>query len=370
MSAKFTREDLVSLACDGQEIIIARNLPATAIDHINRFPTREERQFALRCFWIPYELVGVCEKDFRSPKGRAGKIWQFAPLIAHGRMLREMCAWGHDPRVSWWHPRMAAKACQWWMESYDSYLRAIDAAYCHWMKHKCPDCSHEHPELAAASRYGFIQRIDVEGLSGKCVSGVLTRMKEQEKIGSRASEFFHKNANPKGIVEPRWNYPDIDLWLIEIWPLVEQYGWTYKEVCDLAFNKFGGDNTMVNVSVLNDPEALKERCQNVLGLQLSPLAQQRRGRPKKGADNAIGLVGFGEKVYAQIAKHAESPDPEISSRGAAAYQRLAEMAVNIDPFTRLLVGSSKEKNPLALPNRKMGGKKTAPPPPFFVSPSS
>lgn len=369
MSAKFTREDLVSLACDGQEQIIARNVPDAAIEHISLFPTREERQFALRCFWIPYEMVGICQKQFLSPKGRAGKIWQFAVLIAHGRMLQEMCAWGHDPRVSWWHPRMAAKACQWWMESYDSYLRAIDAAYCHWMKHKCPDCSHEQPELAAASRYGFIQRVDVEGLPANCVSGVLTRMKEQEKIGSRASEFFHKNANPKGIVEPRWNYPDIDLWLIEIWPLVKQYGWTYKEVCDLAFNKFGGDDTMVHVSVVNDSKALKERCQKELGLRLSPLAQQRKGRPKK-CDDATGITRFGGEVYEKVAEHAKSPDPEVSSRGPAAFRRLAEMAINIEPFTRLLNGSSKEKSPVACPNLKMGDKKTTSPPPFFVAPSS
>ena len=149
-AAKF---DLVNLCCDRQEQIIAKNLPAVAIKHISRFPTREERQFALRCFWIPFELVGYFEKQFCSPKGRIWDVWQFAPLVAHGRMLKEMCAWDQDPRVSWWK---TASECEWWMRRYDSYLRAIDAAYCHWVKHKCPDCSHEQPELAAAARYGFI----------------------------------------------------------------------------------------------------------------------------------------------------------------------------------------------------------------------
>jgi len=367
MSAKLTREDLISLACDGQEIIIARNVPHAAIKHISLFPTHEERQFALRCFWVPYEMVGICQKQFLSPKGRAGKIWQFAVLIAHGRMLREMCAWGHDPRVSWWINATAADACKWWMGRYDSYLSAIDASFHHWMKRKCPDCCHEQPELAAASRYGFIQRIDVEGLPANCVSGVLTRMKEQEKHGSRESEFFYKNA--KGIVEPRWDYPDIDLWLIEIWPLVEQYGWTYKEVCELAFHKFGGDNTMVNASVLNNSKALKERCQKELGLCLSPLAQQRKGRPKK-CDDVTGIAWFGGKVYEKVAERAKSPDPKVGSHGPAAFQKLAEMAVNIEPFTRLLDKSSKEKLPVACPNLKIGDKKTASPPPFFVAPSS
>jgi hypothetical protein len=93
MPAKVTRENLISLACDGQEQTIARIVPDAAIGHISLFPTREERQFALRCFWIPFYMVCIFEKQFHSPKDRAWNTWQFALLIAHGRMLREMCAW-------------------------------------------------------------------------------------------------------------------------------------------------------------------------------------------------------------------------------------------------------------------------------------
>jgi hypothetical protein len=349
--AKLTRKDLVSFARDGQEKIIANYIPAVALEHIGRFPTREEQQFVFRCFWIPYELVGVYEKKFLSTKGRAGNVWQFATLTASSRILWEMQAWGQDPRVAWWFRRGAAKACKFWMQRYDAHLAAIDAAYVHWMKHKCPDCCHDQPELAAASRYGFMQRTDVGGLPSKCVGEVVTKMKEREQSGSRESEFFYKYAKPNGASEPRWDYPDVDLWLIEIWPLVEKYGWTYKEVSDLAFSKFGGDDDLVNVSVLNDSKALKKRCREELGLCLSPLGQQRRGRPKNHRDDTGDPMRFGEEIYAKVSKFAESPDAAIRRCAPQAYGSLAKLAVNMEPFTRLLDGKSKELTVFAMPDQ-------------------
>ena len=365
---KLAREDLFSFARDDQEKIIARHIPEAAIKHISRFPTREERQFAFRCFWVPFEMFGVCEKAFFSPKDRVWFVSQFELVTAHSRMLKEMNAWGQDPCVAWWYAQAAANASRWWMQRYDAHREAIDCAYAYWMRRKCPDCCHEQPDLAAASRYGFVQRVDAEGLPSKCLTELLSKMKEREKIGSRESEFFHKYANPKGTTEPRWDYPDVDLWLIEVWPLVKQCGWTYKNVSDLAFNKFGGDDKMVNFSVLNDSKALKERCQNELRLPLSPLAQDRRGRPRKSGDTT-GLASFGERVWEQVAERSESPDPEIQKRGKTAFQALAEIAVNMEPFTCLIDGRSKELYPFACPNLKMGDKKAGTTPPFFVRPT-
>lgn len=362
---KLTREEILSFTCDDQEKIIARHFNQAGIEHISRFRTFEERQFAFRCFWVPFEIVGVCEEAFLSPKGKVRHIWQFALLTAHGRMLKEMCAWEQDPRVSWWYPHRAAKGCQWWMNRYDAHTRAIDASFAYWMKRKCPDCCHEHQGLAAASRHGFIERVDVEGLPAKWLDEIRPGMKERGQAGSRELEFYHKYANPKGVREPKWKYCDIDLWLIEMWPLVEQYGWTYREVCELAFKKFGGDDALTNASVLSDPEALKKGCK-LLNLRLSTVAQQRKGRPKKSG-NWMTPVNF-EAVYEQVSKRLERPDPQVDSRGRSAYERLAEMAVNIDPFTRLLAGESKESSPVAVPNMKMGGKTSASPYPFFVAP--
>lgn len=363
---KLTREDLLSFACDDQEKIIARHIPEAAIEHLSRFPTRGERQFAFRCFWVPYEMVGVCEKAFSSPKETVLSVSQFGLNIAHSRMLKEMCAWEMDPRVSWWYPQAHANACRWWMQRYDSYREAIDCAYGYWIKRKCPDCCHEHPALAAASRYGFLQRVDAEGWSPKIVGELLAGMKQREQKGSRESEFFYRNA--KGTPEPRWDYPDIDLWLIEIWPLVKQYGWTYKDVCDLAFNKFGGDDKMLNASVLNDSKALKERCLKELGLRLSLFAQQRKGRPKK-CDDTMRITRFGAEVYEKFAERAEPPDPEIQKRGKTAFQALAEIAVNLEPFTYVIEGRSKELFSVACPNLKMGDKKAGTTTPFFVHPT-
>src|SRR5437016_3714867 len=140
MHATAIRQELLSFVRSDQEKIIAKHFPRAGLDHVSRFRTREERQFAFRCFWVPFEMVGVCEKAFLAPKGRAGRVWQFALVVAHSRMLKEMCAWGQEPRAGWWHPDCVVGACQWWMERYDSHLRAINASYCHWIRRKCPDC--------------------------------------------------------------------------------------------------------------------------------------------------------------------------------------------------------------------------------------
>lgn len=150
-----------------------------------------------------------------------------------------------------------------------------------------------------------------------------------------------------------------------MWPLVKHYGWNYREVRDLAFNKFGGNDALMNAAVLNDSRALKERCRK-MNLRLSPVGEVRKGRPKKSADY-INLVGFGD-VYEQISKYCKKPDPEMDSRGKAAHQALAEMAVNMEPFTRLLAGASKEGCPFAAPNLKMGVKKQLHHPRFLLIP--
>jgi hypothetical protein len=365
------REDLFRLSCDDQERIIAKHIPEVAIGHISRFPTRAERQFAFRCFWVPYEMIGVCESAFLAPKGKVWNVWRFALLVAHSRMLKEMCAWEQDPRLGWWEESRAGRACQWWMRRYDAHLRAIDNSYRYWVRRRCPDCCHDKPELAAASRYGFIQRVDVEGLPRECVGEILSKMKEREQSGSRESEFFHRNAIGK--LEPRWDFPDIDLWLIEGWPFVDQYGWTYRDVYDLVLAKFGSDPALVESCVFTSATTLKERCE-LLGLRLSALAQDRHGRPKK-CNNATGLARFGGEIYQQFIRRVPAPAPEVKSRGPEAFEALAALAANLEPFTRLLSGQSKEICDFACPNAsgspglKTGDKKDGVAPPFFVSPS-
>ncbi len=218
MPTKLTRETFLSFACNPEEEIIARFISEGAIEHISLLPSREERQFAFRCVWVPFEMSEV-RRNLGSPEGRAFHVWQFALTLAHSRMLMEMSAWGQDPRFGWWPtPASAKHGSLWWMKRYDSHLRFIDWSYRYWVKRKCPDCCHPQEDLAAASRLGFFQHADREGLRPDAVGKLLAEMKKREQSGSRESEFFHKYA--QGVSEPRWDYPEIDLWLIEVWPLV------------------------------------------------------------------------------------------------------------------------------------------------------
>jgi hypothetical protein len=112
----------------------------------------------------------------------------------------------------------------------------------------------------------------------------------------------------------------------------------------LAFIKFGGEKTHGDAAVLYSAAAMKERCQ-LLRLRLSAAAQQHRGRPKK--TDTCDLLG--------------SNDDEV-------LRRLCEIAVSIEPFTRLFEGSSKESLSFACPRLKRRGKKPVSSPPFFESP--
>jgi hypothetical protein len=363
MHARVTREDLRGLACAGDEVIIARHFPEAGLEHLARFLTREERQFAFRCFWVPFEMVAACEQAFNSPQGRAWSVWQFALLLAHSRMLREMAAWRNDPRQSWWEPQSAANACGWWMECYDEYQHAIDAAYQYWLKRRCLDSRHDQPKLAAAASFGFVQREDVGGLPAGVVGRLLAEFKKREQTGSREAALFHKNANPQGASDPRWDYPDIDIWLIEVWPLISQYNWTYKEAYELLLAKFGDDDAYSDASVLGRVGALKERCE-LLGLRLSPLAQERTGRPPKTGDDEPLLATFGERTYRQALKIGLPLYQNFRAHAAESLQALAEMAVSIEPLTRLLAGTTKEPIDFAYPRLEMGGKNTSAAPPF------
>jgi hypothetical protein len=202
------------------------------------------------------------------------------------------------------------------------------------------------------------------GIPSKCLDETISRMKQREQSGSRESAFFHKNASPESVRPRRWDYPELDLWLIEVWPLVEQYFWTYKDVYDLALERFKDEDE--SAKVLDRVEYLKERC-NKLELHLSPEAQKVRGRPKAVRDDEEPITTFGERVGLRVAHLYADCDEEIPPLVQGAHQCLAEMAVAMEPFTRLLEGRSKEPFFMAVPRFKKGGEKFPSGAPFFQS---
>src|SRR5262249_23098662 len=94
MHGRLTQTTLLSLAYEGEESIIAKHFHEIGLSHLNTFPTREERQFAFRCFWVPCELsrFKYYENAFRSPRGQFWYMWAFTSLFAHSRMIKEMLA--------------------------------------------------------------------------------------------------------------------------------------------------------------------------------------------------------------------------------------------------------------------------------------
>ena len=64
--------------------------------------------------------------------------------------------------------------------------------------------------------------------------------------------------------------------MLEIWPLVIEYGWNYDSIKCAANMKPG-----FKIDFFLTPETIEERCKAYLDLRLSPQGQNRKGRQRR-----------------------------------------------------------------------------------------
>jgi hypothetical protein len=80
--------------------------------------------------------------------------------------------------------------------------------------------------------------------------------------------FFKKKAQPAS-----WKRGSVDSWLMEVWPIVKQYCWTYHDL-QKAISEIG---ELDSSEFFETPDRIKDRCKTVLRLHLS--ASAKKGRP-------------------------------------------------------------------------------------------
>ena len=189
-----------------------------------------------------------------------------------------------------------------WMRRFEQLRSAAKQSYTHFIAKKFPDVKNLEGEQARAAHLGALEKIS-EGLPEKLFSDTLARFKSDKSL----LKTFAQNSKRKR--EGRWGDPELDTWLIEVWPLVTEYGWNYHDVWQVACAKWDvdiDDNSLDSVSRVSD------RCKKMLGLRLATAGQAKQGKPAGVAEGkkmllpplaalAIGLesLGCAEELWVQ-----------------------------------------------------------------------
>ena len=82
--------------------------------------------------------------------------------------------------------------------------------------------------------------------------------------------------------QARWNYPQLDMWLVSIWPLVTAYNWTYRDVWMIAARH----RQLEELLRLETVESFAAHCK-FIKLRLNPKGSQKTGRVKGDAESSL-----------------------------------------------------------------------------------
>lgn len=101
-----------------------------------------------------------------------------------------------------------------------------------------------------------------------------------EKLSKAAKKNFDRVLSKP--TQARWNYPQLDVWLVSIWPLVTAYNWTYRDVWMIAARH----PQLEELLRLEKVESFATHCK-LLELRLNPKGSQKTGRVKGDAESSL-----------------------------------------------------------------------------------
>jgi len=117
---------------------------------------------------------------------------------------------------------------------FGEWRASVIKSHAHFISKQAPDMK-KGGAIATAAHLGNIFNRS-NNLPADLIENMGTHIVQDEAL----LKLFRKNAlKPK---PARWGEPELDTWLIEIWPLVTAYGWNYSDVWNLAVAKWGGKN--------------------------------------------------------------------------------------------------------------------------------
>ncbi len=153
---------------------------------------------------------------------------------------------------------------------------------------------HEYA-MRSLDHYLGSQSIDHREMTGKMKEaahlGILKNLEElpENRVADLLDEvnstketrkMYRKNAKKRRTTPANLEFAS---WLIELWPLVLEYGWSYRDVQRVAAEKYESDSSIQKL--IEFIKELKKHCKKI-GLKISRVGSFRIGRPR-GDEKAV-----------------------------------------------------------------------------------
>jgi hypothetical protein len=198
----------------------------------------------------------------------------FAFFWAH----REALALGKDAALAWSDdPELAAelsfRLLQWRAARLEWHLLL--------MRKECPAAFDD--QTTQRSRDAAWLGVILGDKTEKTTDRLIELIKRRSELSEREWRVFTKTARenkPAG-----WRHPDLDTFLTLIWPIVERFNWTYRDVLDAVQRKFPGQHGYPFDALDKSHPDIAKHCRG-LGLRT---ANKPRRHPK-GKALLLGLT--------------------------------------------------------------------------------
>lgn len=188
----------------------------------------------------------------------------------------QLADWRRRPLVKWFDK--APEGYIFWLRRFHDWRNSARKSFLYYIGKHAPDTRHFDPTVRWPAFLGMMQKFF--DLPVSVFGGMLDKLASDPW----AAEIFQRNAHKR---ESHLTGLALNTWLIEIWPLVTTYHWTYSDVLLTAGAKFASSsNSLKTVSQIED------RCKS-LELYLSASGQNKTGRPRKKDEGAPVLSPFG-----------------------------------------------------------------------------
>lgn len=237
------------------------------------------KKFLFRAFYVP--LYSVCVIGFGTT--RLG----ITPLLLHEyaeyalameRMMLEIVMRRGLGKLKNQRPQSLldllsdpTEGYAFWLKRFEEWKASANKSYRHFIRKQAPDTKKGGLKARAAFLGNMLQR------AGKLPVDLLDVTLREVARDESAFNAFCKNAlKPK---PARWGEPELDTWLLEVWPLITMYSWNYYDVWLVAIAKWGDDAD--GKRALGKPSTIEDRCKKMLNLHLGPGGREKQGRPEK-----------------------------------------------------------------------------------------
>ena len=230
-------------------------------------------KFTLRAYWIPC----VCRSLVPDLYPRYGlglgipNCYHLAfqrttlELLHLHRSLRGIPTTTINPVLEWY--LQAPEGLAFWMKRFDNWLTYTKLSFSHFLTKQSYDLIYSPLNLSNSVLLGIIARSNLSKLKE-----FLPRLGQDSPESARLFEKQLKTS-PR-----RWKHSFIDTWLIETWPIIDQYRWSFYDIQKVLS---AIDIRQYNSKRLREYSKSNEIKERAKKLGLSRIASLRPGRPKE-----------------------------------------------------------------------------------------